>query len=342
MATTGRRPDSPLIKILFDESYRFDFFQAVRLMRRVFPNRRAVGRESDASREVVRFRTRLSMAFPPSQIHEILQNGDREDDPPPEMVVSFMGLTGPLGVLPHHYTELLIERVRHKDRAMWEFLDLFNHRFISLFYRAWEKYRFTVAYELGEDDRFTQHLFDTVGLGTGGLRGRLSFPDHAQIFYGGLVAQRPHSATAMESILGDFFGVPVAAKQFSGQWLKLDEDSITRVGRANSQLGINTVAGVRVWDNQSKFRLRVGPLTLKEFLAFLPVGSAFKPAAEFTRLLVGMEFDFDVQLVLKAEAVPASVLTTRARRRAMLGWTSWLKTQAFIEDDSQVILSVRS
>ena len=341
MATPGRRTDSSLSKILFGESYRFDFFQAVRLMTRIFPRRRAVGHESDASREVVRFRTRVSLTFPPSEIHEITKDGNRDEELPPEMVVSFMGLTGPLGVLPHHYTELLLDRVRYNDLAMWEFLDLFNHRFISLFYRAWEKYRFAVGYELGEDDRFTQHLFDTIGMGTRGLRGRMSFSDHALVYYGGLIAQRPHSAAARESILGDYFRVPVAVKQFTGQWLLLDEDNITRVGKANSQLGVNTIAGTRVWDTQSRFRLRVGPLAFKEFLAFLPVGTAFKPAGEFARLLVGLEFDFDVQLVLKAEEVPAFVLTSRAKRRPMLGWTSWLKTREFVEDDSQVILSGR-
>ena len=40
---------------------------------------------------------------------------------------------------------------------------------ISLFYQAWEKYRFTIAYEHGERDRFSHHLLDLIGLGTKGL-----------------------------------------------------------------------------------------------------------------------------------------------------------------------------
>src|SRR5262249_43721976 len=154
--------------------------------------------------EAVRFRGRASLAFAPSQIHQLDEAAEGETAPP-QMTVAFMGMTG---VLPHHYTELLIERTRYKDTAFGDFLDLFNHRMISLFYRAWEKYRFPVAYERGEGDRFTEFLFDIVGLGTRGLRNRQSFRDEILLFYGGLFAGRPHSASAMESVLGDYFGVP--------------------------------------------------------------------------------------------------------------------------------------
>jgi type VI secretion system protein ImpH len=339
MATESWTTDTPLAKVLFDEPYRFDFFQAVRLLERLCPGRNPVGRDSSPSQEVARFRTRLSLSFPPSQIYQI-NPGGQEVVSPPQMVVAFMGLLGPLGVLPTHYTELMMERARYKDRASWEFLDIFSHRMISLFFRAWEKYRFSIAYERGEEDRFTEYLFDIVGMGTRGLRGRMSLKDEGLLFYGGLIAQRPHSASAIEAILGDYFAAPVHIDQFCGQWLKLDEESISRMGRANNQLGINTVVGTRIWDTQSKFRLRFGPLTFKQFTAFLPTGTAFKPAVELTRLLVGTEFDFDFKPVLKAEEVPGCILTTRAKRRPLLGWTSWLKTRDFTKDDEQVTLDI--
>lgn len=338
MVTEVRRTSDPLADVLFDEPYRFEFFQAVRLLERISPARRPVGRYSEPAAEAVRFRTRVSLAFPPSQIHQ-LTDGDEAEGQPPQMMVAFMGLTGPAGVLPHHYTEMLVERTRYKDTAAWDFMDMFNHRMISLFYRAWEKYRFPVAYERGED-RFTEFLFDIVGMGTPGLRNRQSFPDEILLFYGGLFAARPHSASAMEAVLGDYFGVPARVEQFSGQWLKLDEESLTLLGGANAELGITTVAGTRVWDAQSKFQLQFGPMTFDEFTKFLPTGTGFKPASELARLFAGLELDFDIRPTLKAEEVPGCVLTTHAKRRPMLGWTSWLKTKPFTEDDSQVVLSV--
>ncbi len=340
MATKSGRPDTPLAKVLSEEAHRFDFFQAVRLLERIHTERQAVGRDGEPAGEVARFRTRVSLDFPASQIHELV-SGKTSNGPRPEMIVAFMGLTGPLGVLPYHYTELLMDRTRYKDTALWDFLDLFSHRMISLFYRAWEKHHFAVAYERGEDDRFTEYLFHLIGMGTPGLRGRISVPDQALLYYGGLIAQRPHSASAAESMLSDYFRVPARVGQFAGQWFKLDDESLTRLGAANSRLGVNTIAGSRVWDNQSKFRLKLGPLTLKEFADFLPSGTAFKPAMELTRFFAGMEFDFDAQLILKAREVPRTILTTRARRRPMLGWTSWLKTREFAHDDSQVVLRER-
>ncbi|MEJ7618543.1 MAG: type VI secretion system baseplate subunit TssG [Pyrinomonadaceae bacterium] len=146
----------------------------------------------------------------------------------------------------------------------------------------------------------------------------------------------------MAAILSDYFAVNAQLTQFAGQWFKLEPESHTRLGAANHELGISTVAGERVWDDQSKFELNFGPLTLERFTAFLPTGSAHKPVVSLVRYLVGLEFDFDLRLTLKASEVPGCVLTTRAKRKPLLGWTTWLKTDAFVGDDSQVVLSANA
>lgn len=355
MAAEGRAPGDSLEQTLdtleqtlLDEPYRFRFFQAVRVVERLHPERASVGRQEAApGREAVRFRTHPSLQFPPSEIHEFSRDGDNDgaletDAPPPEMTVAFMGLTGPQGVLPNHTTELVAERARYKDTALWEFLDLFSHRMISLFYRAWERYRFPVAFERGTHDEFTRHLFALVGMGTEGLRGRLGLPDEGLLLYAGLISQRPHSGVAVESALGDYFRVPARLVPFTGQWLALDDESLCRLGRANSALGVSTIAGARVWDTQSKFRMRFGPLTFSEFTAFLPSGRNYGAAVRLTRFLAGAELDFDAQLVLKAEEVPACVLSAAGPNRPALGWTTWLKTRPTDRDDSQVVLAARN
>ena len=338
MATTNGRTDSTLTERLFAEPYRFDFFQAVRLLGQVDQERKPVGRDGDPRHDVVRFRTRAALTFPPSQVYQIKENGAGEDETPPELMINFMGLTGPLGVLPQHFTELVAERARYGDTALWEFFDIFNHRMISLFYRVWEKHRLTAAVEREELDPITEYLFDTIGMGTRGLRDRLSIPDRAMLLYGGLIAQRPHSAGTVAAIVGDYFLVPAHVEQFAGQWLKLEEEDRSRLGTANSRLGVNTIAGQRVWDDQSKFRTKLGPLTYKQFTEFLPNSSAFKPASELVRFLAGLEFDFDLQLVLQADDVPACVLDKTSAVRPMLGWNTWLKTCS-LKDDAQVVLA---
>ena len=330
----------PLNQELFDEPYKFEFFQAVRLLERIFPNRKPLGSEALPNQEIIRIRSRMSLNFPASEIYEITETVDESaDETKPEMFVNFMGMAGPSGVLPVRYTELLIDRARYHDTAMGSFLDIYTHRAVSLFYRAWEKYRFPVQYERGNDS-FTEYLFDFAGLGTNGLRNRQAVEDETLLPYAGLLAQKPHSSLALEQMISDYFEIDVKVEQFSGQWLDLDDESITRIGTANSKLGYTTIAGAKVWDQQSKFSLRLGALPFQKFQAFLPNGTANEPLKSIVRLMTGQELDFDVRLVLDAKQVPGCILTTRALRRPMLGWSSWLKTKAFESDDEQVVLQV--
>lgn len=330
--------DKPLNQVLIDEPYRFEFFQAVRLLEKVYPEKRAVGRNAMPHEEVVRFRSRIGLDFPASEIHEIRETFDEQKQAEGhEMLVNFMGMAGVSGVLPQPYTDLMLDRIRHRDTAMWAFLDIFTHRSVSMFYRAWRKYRFPIGYERGNDD-FTGYLFDLIGLGTKGLRGRMSLPDESLLPYAGLIAQKPHSCNAIENVLSDYFSSKVKARQFHGQWLDLEPQDYTKLGERNSRLGESAIVGTRVWEQQSKFRLKIGPLEFQKFQAFLPTGSAHGPLRSIVKLLVGHEFDYDVQLVLKKKQVPGSILTTRAQRRPMLGWTTFLKTKPFNADDEQVVL----
>jgi type VI secretion system protein ImpH len=330
--------EKPLNEKLFAEPERFEFFQAVRLLEKMFPDRAPVGRDQLPANEAARFRSHVSLYFPPSEIYELRSTEDEFSGKQKlEIFVNFMGMVGMMGAMPMHYSELIIDRARYGDRTLWEFLDLFTHRTVSLFFRAWEKYRFPVNYERGKDD-FTEYLFDVVGLGTHGLRGRLDLDDETLLPYGGLIVQKPHSASAVKNLVSDYFGVPAEIRQFTGQWLALDAESITTLGAMNSALGVSTIVGTRVWDDQSKFRLRLGPLGFKEFQGFLPNGTAYKPVKAILRFMIGQDLDFDIQLKLKAKEVPGTILTTRAKRRPMLGWTSFLKTKPFRQDDEQVIL----
>jgi type VI secretion system protein ImpH len=173
-----REAPIPLDQRLFDFPYEFDFFQAVRLLHLILDDRTGVGRIAKPDEEPVRFKVRQSLEFPPSSIHSLSADAD-----PPRMTVELLGLTGVQGVLPHHYTEHILARAESKDFAMAAFLDLFNHRMLSLFYRAWEKHRLPVRFQLAsarkELDEFTQYMFDWIGLGTAGLRGRMAIRDQA-------------------------------------------------------------------------------------------------------------------------------------------------------------------
>jgi type VI secretion system protein ImpH len=269
-----------------------------------------------------------------------------------EMTVSFLGLTGPQGVLPPHYTALVLQRIKTKDFVFRDFLDLFNHRVVSLFYRAWEKYRLPFSYERasleGEEvDPITTILYCLVGLGTEGLRGRLSVPDESFLFYGGHFAHYPRSASALEAMLRDYFGLPIKVNQAHGQWLTLEADDRSLMpGPGNSepqncQLGVNVIAGERVWDVQSKFRIQMGPVNYEQFCRYLPGGPGLRALAELTRSYVGPEYDFDVVVLLLPEEVPWCQFQSDGSYQPRLGWNTWVRCREMREvvDDAVFDLS---
>ena len=335
-------PQGPYVKVkqvLRKDPWDFEFFQAVRLLERLGAGK-PIGRFENPKDEAARFTCNPALVFPPSQIHSI----DWPEGTQPRLSVNFMGLIGQLGVLPLPYTEWVNERVRAKDHTLREFLDLFHHRIISLFYQAWEKYRFPVAFERDRDDRFTRYLLAFLGLGTEGLRNRTSvLPDEATTFYTGLLGLQPRSTTALRQILHDYFQVPVEIEQFVGTWRPIPESDQTRTGderEFSEQLSLGAIAGDEVWDQQSTARIVLGPLTLAQYLDFLPIGTAYKPLCDLTDFFSRREIDFELQLVLKREETPGIPLDYQETDQPMLGWTTWLKSAPMTRDPADTVLQL--
>jgi len=269
----------------------------------------------------------------------------------PEMTVAFMGLTGPAGVLPNHYTSMIVERVRrYNDTSMRDFFDLFNHRTISLFFRAWQKYHVPSAYERSlvqpdKADLITEALYSMVGMGTDHLRGRQSVADETFLLYAGHFSHHPRSAAALRCMLSDYLNTEVEIEQFSGRWLYLDAENQSRAPSAElprgqyMQLGVNVVVGDRVWDVKSSFRIRLGPLTYEQFCRFMPTGDALRPICDLTRSYVGVELSFDVQPILMASEVPFCQLGGEGEG-ARLGWNTWVQSAPPEEDVTAAVFSL--
>jgi type VI secretion system protein ImpH len=336
------RANYSLEELLTHQSFEFAFFQAVRLIVALRPNHPPVGVWSKPEQEAIRFRSRQSISFPASELHSI----EKDQNGKFHVNVNFLGLTGFKGVLPLHYTELALEDSKSDSHSLADFLDLFNHRFISLFYRAWEKHHFAIAYERAqrpgsEQDPFTSYLFSLIGLGTNNLRRRLPINDVALLPYAGLIAQKPHSMSALEGILRDYFGVPVSVRGFQGRWHQLRQEDLSylRSEGTYNRLGGGAVAGDAVWVQQARFTVSVGPLTLERFRDFLPNGGDFHQAVALIRFFTERALDFDIQPILKAEEVPLCQFGCDAKKSPRLGWSGWLKAAELQGDVDDAVFS---
>ena len=331
--------NSPLGTQLVEDAHSFEFFQAVALLQRLRDKMRPVGEFSSPEDEAVRFRVNQRMGFPASEIQKL----DVKGDTPAEMTVNFMGMTGPMGVLPYTYNELILERARAKDYSLASFLDIFNHRAISMFYRAWQKFRFPVNYAAGGRDLFSQYLLDLVGLGTTGLRDRQEIEDEALLHYVSLVAMQARSAEALQQLLADYFEVPVEIQQFTGAWYGLDRSTQCMMKDSESpstQVGSGAVVGDAVWDRQGRVRIRIGPLNMERYNDFLPKGTAYAAIRSITRFFSNQCLDFEVQLVLDRSQVPDIQLDLDSKSPARLGWVSWAKTAPLGVDPDDTILAL--
>lgn len=346
MAGTDRRSTRDLIEEIGKNGQRFGFFQAVRLLALAA---REEGAASPVPRQL-RFGTPLSLGFPASEILDVAPREDKglaarepsgagssEENEANElalqMTVGFMGLTGPSGVLPTAYTELLIERRNfYRDKAAHQFIDLFSHRAVSLFYEAWRKHRFYLAYEAGERDGFTRNVLDLVGVGLKPLQSRLhreegGIPDIFLTYFAGMLSQKPVSASNLAALVRGYFGVDAQIEQFVGQWVAVPLDEQTSLGKQACVLGDSAFAGERIWDRQNKICVKLGPLNRDEFMSFLPGQPGAIALTELVQFCIGQTLACDLELTLDKAGVPPLRLGSGQEADPRLGHTAWLQTQ---------------
>lgn len=318
----------------------FDFFQALRHLECLHADKPRLGCSRRPADDPVRLTQQPSLDFAPSTLAAFDSDGkpDTGATAPPRLEVFFFGLFGPNGPLPLHLTDYARDRLRNAhDPTFARFADVFHHRLLSLFYRAWADARPTVTFDRPESDRFAAYVGSLFGLGMDSLCHRDAMPDLAKRHYAGLLSGQTRHADGLRAMLADFFTLPVEIESFIGHWLTLPESSRCRLGesRATGELGSTAVIGERVWDCQHKFRIIIGPLSLTDYERLLPGGDSLKRLAAIVRNYIGDELEWDLNLVLKKEAVPDLRLGMQGR----LGWTTWLMERRLDKDAADLRLA---
>lgn len=336
----------------FAEPYRFNFYQAVKLIEawvrtqrreRGEPEPEPVGSNPEPSTDAVMFRANIGLDFRPSDIRSIdLQPRDGDV---PLMEVDFMSLTGARGPLPHFYTQLIRNRRRLGDTGIRDFFDIFNHRAISMLYRVRQRNRPTLQTGPVTDHPVARYLLSFSGLRGAALEAHLNdYPEDADphtpstvpvtsrelIYYAGLLWHRSRSMHGLEQLLTHYYGFPVKGHELQGRWITLADEarSALSVGLRHNRLGISAVAGSRIFDPQSGFELHLGPLGWQDFVDFLPSGRRFRSFSRLTKFYVRGAFDFSTRITVKgSEIFPNRPPLSASGNDLRLGWTSWLLTK---------------
>lgn len=296
------------------------FFPLVDLLERMLPGNHEVGAATSPEGEKIRFTVRKGFGFPPGDVTAI----SFDEDGTAEVEVALMGLIGPSGILPHWYHELVLERERAGDHAMGDFYDLFQHRIISIFYRAWKRSSLLPQKRSDHNDVFTSHLFSFLGLGTEGLREKLVASEAPLLQFCGQASRQVASASTVSQVLQMVFGVGVEVEPFVPRMMDVASADLTMLGQNNSRLGVDTVCGCQACDVQSTFRLTLGPMGYEDFLE-LSSARQLKHMVSLVRFLVGPEYEFEIRLVLKKEEVPGCRLAPATADAPTLGRCTWLK-----------------
>jgi type VI secretion system protein ImpH len=306
--------------------YDFDFFALMRRVESLRPESPRIGKALRPSQEALRLGQEPELDFAPAA----LASFGHEGGVAPRLGVRFFGLLGSQGPMPLHLTEYVRERLRYRnDPTLARFLDIFHHRLLSLFYRAWAQSQPAVQHDRPADDRFAAWLGAALGLGTE-VRTQGDLPEAARLFQAGLLGSRSRHPEGLTKMLSQFFSVPVRIEPYVAHWMAIAAADCTRLGYARNRperaasalaaLGSAATAGHKLRDRQYKFRVALGPLTLAQYCNFLPGSPAWLQLRDWVRQYTGLDLLWDVQLCLARSEIPEP----RLGRQVPLGVAAWL------------------
>lgn len=363
MSTPSWQKNTSVTQHLTDNATAYSFIQTVRLLERSCfyetsrgsdsKKRAPVARFVPPETETIRFHNNQKLEFFSSEIALVNSEKEQKKNQPDKqwhVLVNLLGLTGASGVLPYHYTEMILQRLKIKDKSLLMFIDLFNHRTISLFYQASVKYRLPIEYErkklteksAQEKDSHTKALLSLIGLGTKHLGDRLYTDDESLLFYSGLLNQNIKTSTGLKQILQRHFSIPVQIKEFVGQWQPLIDDVRTRLTSKtlpkgqNACLSRSAILGRKGWYAQGKIRIILGPLNKQQLHRFAPGTQALKALNEIVQIYAGMECNYDFVIRVKRADIPTKVALNK-ESPPIVGWNTWLPKSGEQKDKNKTV-----
>jgi type VI secretion system protein ImpH len=314
--TATRQLNTDLLLDLKAEPWRFDYFAVLRHLERIHDEQPRIGDSATLRDEFVLLGQDPFMDFPASNLARV----EPPENKPLQIFVRHMGLLGPQGALPLATTEEAHHYVLANDDAFPRFLDVFNHRFLQLFFRAWADSRPIAQHDRPKQDRFFAYIGSAIGIGSEPYRDRDSVPDAAKLCFAGLLGAQAKSASRLAGAVCGLFEVKAEIDEFVGTRLMLDPAERTMLGMSHNALGQDAMLGRGVYSVQDKIRLRIYTRSLAQYMRFLPSGDLCEPLADLVYSFNGAQLDWDTELAIPSGACEP----IRLGQFGQLGWTSWM------------------
>lgn len=324
MQTKKRAAESGVMQHLLAEPYRYQFVQAMRIL--LCWLRQQNVSHAQAFGQVLRFKSSLSLSFPASEIEQL----SLDDNEQLTLIPTFMRFLGIGGTLPLHHSERIAgHRLSRKDAGVPAFLDIFSHRMLTLYYQAWEKYRLESTLQTQATDAQLPLLMALAGVQ------RTALPSNGDTdavtqdvaaWYAGLLRCRPVSTQAIGPVLAEYCAVPVTLQQFVGGWDYLEKDRRSLLGSVNFTLARGATLGLRLWRQDMRVCLHIGPLDAAGLQRFLPRSTGAAALAKMLALFGVPDLQYEVRLILSPPCITPLLLSSNPSERRRLGWTTFLQT----------------
>jgi type VI secretion system protein ImpH len=306
------------------EPWRFDYFAVLRHLERKHKDRPRISDSAARRDEFVHLGQDPFMDFPASNLSRVTQ----EKDKTLKIFVKYLGLLGPQGALPLAITEEAHHYVIARDDAFPRFLDIFNHRFIQLFFRAWADSRPIAQHDRPDLDRFVAYVGSAIGLGSTPYRDLDSVPDAAKLGYAGLLGAKAKSASRLAGAIQGLFKVDAEVEEFVGTRLVIEAAEWSILGARYNVLGDDALLGRTVFSVQDKIRIKIFTRSLAQYMRFLPTGDLCEPLADLVFFYNGEELDWDAELAIPSGAAEP----IRLGQFGQLGWTTWMSPNWTLKD----------
>lgn len=294
-------------------------YRFCQLLEQSAPGRPPLGSTARPADDPVRFRPDPGMGFPASELRAVEIDTAREDLPA-TVRTRLLGLYGVDSPMPTAWLDDIAQR-REGHEALEAFLDIFNHRIFTQFYRIWRKYSYPASFEPGGTDATSQCLLGLIGLGIPGTRARIATPMSrflALLSVMRLPTRNAEGILALVKLLA-----PNTQATVTAHWPR--QVPLTRPASLSRQrkvlLSRGTPLGRRAVDVNSQLHLALFTEDPEEGERWLPGAPLHADLLVLLRVYLGWRSTARLQLSVPLSSLPSPVL---GQRPLLLGRTAVL------------------